>query len=94
MKKILLIFAISLAIISASAQECFYYYGPQKVPISRDLSHAVIFTPKNDSPNIRDIPSISVIRKIYDNTYDLTVIEQTEKINFSAIQRIMPKRSS
>lgn len=93
-KKILLIFAISLAVMSASAQECFYYCGAQKITLSRDYSHAVVFSPKNYEDSIHTTQLISIVRHIYDDNYNMTVISQTGRINFAEIQKSMPERSS
>ncbi len=94
MKKIIVLLCLLLPALYSIAEKSYYYCGSKKIHISKDPSHAVIITPTSSVQDFKEVPTISIVRHLYDDNYDLTVIHQIESINFSEIKKMMPERSS
>lgn len=94
MKKIIVFLCLILPSLYSIAEESYYYCGSEKIHISKDPSHAIIFTPKSSLQNLREVPTIRIVRHLYDENYDLTVIQQKKSIKFSDIMTMLPEGSS
>ncbi len=94
MKKIIVLLCLLLPALYSIAEKSYYYCGSKKIHISKDPSHAVIITPTSSVQDFKEVPTISIVRHLYDDNYDLTVIHQNESIKFSDIMKMLPEESS
>ncbi len=90
MKKIIVFLSLLLSALYSIAEES-NNPGSEKAQIRVDPSHAIIFTPKSSGENLREVPTIRIVRHLYDENYDLFVIQQKKSIKFSDIIKMLPE---
>lgn len=94
MRAIISIFILVCCTLTLSAEATYYYSGSKKIPLYENTSKAIIKTPKGRLNTVNAIPSITPLRNIICDTYDLTVIEKNENVNLNIIKANIPLSAS
>lgn len=94
MRAIISIFILVCCTLTLSAEATYYCSGSKKIPLYENSSKAIIKTPKGRLSTVNAIPSITPLRNIICDTYDLTVIEKNENVNLNMIKANIPLSAS
>ena len=94
MKRIIsILFSLSITL-TMMAADSYYYCGSERVPLYKDTSKAIVMSPKSSTLSLKGMSSVSILKTLSAEDYDLTVISIKDTTGFSTIRKLISGRST